>query len=45
MNDDNEVEEIIIKREEIKERINFHNVKHFKKAYNLIGYKDICKKL
>ena len=40
MNTNNEVDEILIKREEIEDRIKHHNTNYFKKAYNSIAYKD-----
>ena len=40
MNSNNEVDETLIKREEIEDRIKQYNINHFKKAHNSIAYKD-----
>ena len=46
MNNQNESIEILIKRDEIEERIKEYNYNHFKKAHNSIAFKDrIYKKL
>ena len=40
MNLNNEVDEMLIKREEIEDRIKQHNINYFKKIHNSIAYKD-----
>ena len=40
VNENDNVEETIIKREEIENRIKSHNTARFKKAHNSIAYKD-----
>ena len=40
MNLNNEVDEMLIKREEIEDRIKQHIINYFKKAHNSIAYKD-----
>ena len=40
MNSNNEVDEMLIKREEIEDRIKQYNINYFKKAHNSIACKD-----
>ena len=40
INTNSEVDETLIKREEIEDRIKQHNINHFKKVHNSIACKD-----